>query len=516
MDENYSKDFDENVRFRAKLIDRAEKDLELQAMIMKLCEHDFLYFLNVCAWTYNPKLDNSDRPFITYDFQDRFARELIACIENKRDSSTEKSREMGFSWILVGLQTWGFLFRKWASLYGSYKEDYVDEQGNMDSHFERVRYMLNRLPKWMKPSDIVQKYMNISSEQLGCSISGDAGQNFGTGGRRKFVIMDEFALWQYDTKAFRKTSDIADCRIIGATPEGRFNVYGKIMTHHKDYEHLAIKRFRLHWSDHPLKTQAWYEAEKLKRTALDIAKELDISYDESVTGAVYKDFQRIASFGEYEFNPDPDLGLYTSWDFGRDTTAILWIQKDFSTGLNYIIDAYENADKDIDFFQAFITGDLTQGFNYSDEEIEMVERHKAWKSKYMNHFGDPYNSDSRNVLSENTITKQLSKYGINIQTLRGTSVADRIKKTTLRMRELHVNSSLHGFIQAITQSRYPKVSEVSQATGERILPVHDQCSHFRTALEYYFDNEPVIVKTEKKLLESYDEVIKNSRVFDNL
>ena len=48
-------------------------------------------------------------------------------------------------------------------LLGSYKEDYVDAQGNMDSAFERLRYMVKRLPKQMRPKDLLNKYMNLSA-----------------------------------------------------------------------------------------------------------------------------------------------------------------------------------------------------------------------------------------------------------------------------------------------------------------------------------------------------------------
>lgn len=125
--------------------------------------------------------------------------------------------------------------------------------------------------------------------------------------------MDEFAIWQNAEKAFRKTRDITRCRIIGGTPEGRFNLYGRIMTSHEQYKHLAIKKFRLHWTLHPKKSQTWYENEKLNRTKLEIAQELDISYDNSVSGAVYKDFLQIVRQGAYSY--DYNIPLYTSWDF---------------------------------------------------------------------------------------------------------------------------------------------------------------------------------------------------------
>lgn len=499
----YPKESKENKQYRLDVLQKARNNPELQGLLIKKCEEDPIYFLNVFGWTYNPRVTPSDLPFITYDFQDKHILKQIECIENEEDSCTEKSRDMGFSWMLIGLQTWGFLFKKWASLYGSYKEDYVDEQGNMDSHFERIRYMLDRLPAWMKPDDMVSKYMNISSDKLGCSISGDAGQNFGTGGRRKFVILDEFALWQHDKKAFRKTGDVTPCRIFGGTPEGRFNIYGKIMTSHKDYKHLAINKFRLHWSDHPNKDNAWYSKEKLKRTKLDVAKELDISYDESVTGAVYKDFQRVARFGFYGFNPE--LKLYTSWDFGRDMTAIIWFQKDFDTDTVTIIDSFQKTDMDIDFFAAFVNGKQTQNFVYNEDEIAMIDKHVDWKHKYANHYGDPYNADNRSGVTQSTFKTVLAGYGINIQTSRKSTLGERIRNTELCLKRLRVNQTLTDFIQSIVQARYPQKPDISQATSESIKPVHDETSHYRTALEYFFDNEPKSI--EKSSLQSADEYI---------
>ena len=343
------------------------------------------------CWTYDPRLDDPHRPFISYDFQAKFIMDIVECIELGKDNCTEKSRDMGYSWMMVVVCVWGFLFKGWSSLYGSYKENFVDKQGDMDSFFERIRYVVGRLPKWMRPADLLDKYMTLSSKELGCSITGDSGENFGTGGRQKFVILDEFALWSNAEKAFRKTKDVTNCRCFGGTPEGRYNVYGKIMTEHADYVHLDIKKFRLHWLDHPLKTQEWYEKEKGERLKIDVAKELDISYDDSVTGAVYKDFTSVAKFGRYNFNPG--LRLYSCWDFGRDMTAIIWYQKDFETDEIFIIDAYQKADKDIDYFVPFITGEVEMvagvAVGYDDDEVDKILEHGKWVKAYANH-NEPY------------------------------------------------------------------------------------------------------------------------------
>lgn len=165
--------------------------------------------------------------------------------------------------------------------------------------------------------------------------------------------MDEFALWRADEKAFRKTKDVTNCRIIGGTPEGRFNVYGKIMTGHPDYIHLNIKKVRLHWRKHPLKTEAWYEKQKRERTRLDLAKEIDISYDDSVSDAVYPDFRTLVKFTKVDYNPE--FRTYTSWDFGRDSNALIFVQKDFRTNRLYILRTIRKKNWHIEKFLAFVT-----------------------------------------------------------------------------------------------------------------------------------------------------------------
>lgn len=455
---------------------------------MEECAKDVRFFVNVFGWTYDPRLVDAHLPFILYPFQDDHLIQMVRCVEDEKDMFYDKSRDMGASWLAVAFQSWGFLFKEWGILYGSYKEAYVDKKGDMDSNFERIRYFISRLPSWMKPSDIVDKHMNISSKKLGCSIAGDAGENFGTGGRRKVILGDEFSYWQFDKNAFRKTADVTNCRIFWGTPNGRFNVFGKVMTGDAQYKNLDLIKKTLHWKLHPKKTQEWYDNEKKRRTPLDMAREIDLSYDDSVEGAVYKSFNDSVNFGSYTF--DQNLFLYTTWDFGRDMTAIIWKQKDFRTGAVYTIDAFQKENTDIKFFAAFITGKPTPGCSYTQAELEKIEEHAKWTHKYAEHFGDPYNGNNRNVISTNTIVKELDRYGVHVTLTRGSTVPERINMVELAMIRQFVNSDLTEYIQAMTQSRYPQSRENSQSTTERLLPVHDAYSHFRTAEEYWADNEP--------------------------
>lgn len=495
----YPKEIQENKRYRLQVLQQAEHNPELQVLLRERCLRDILFFVNVFGWTYDPRREPSQIPFITYEYQDDTLLKLVACIEHEKDCAIEKSRDMGASWMMVALQVYGFLVG-WSSLYGSYKEDYVDSVGDMDSHFERIRFFIEMLPTWLQPRDISSTFMSISSQETKCGISGDAGQNFGTGGRRKFVIMDEFALWQHDKKAFRKTKDISRCHIYLGTPEGKYNVYGQMMTRTGEFENLDIVRIRLHWSLHPLKTQEWYEAEKRKRTAIDIAKELDISYEDSVTGAVYPEFNERVSITTTQFNPS--LPLFTSWDFGRDMNAIIWFQKDWYTNRVYAIDAYQVPNKPIEFMAAFITGepsiDPVTGlpYVYDDEEMRMIDRHRDWKDAYAMHCGDPYNASSLQTNAQSSIKQILRTFGIEIVTKTKTSLEERIRKTHLLLPRLTVDKNLLYVIQAMTQSRYPE--DTKSMTREKTKPIHDVYSHSRTAMEYFADNEPSVNPFKEK------------------
>jgi len=497
----YSKEPIENLRQRTKILIEARDNPELQEILKKKCSEDPLFFFNMFLYTYKPKAvgdewepTNPNIPFITFPFQDEYILDIIWCIENQQDNSTEKSREMGFSWmILWAAGIWGFLFRWWAGLVGSYKEDYVDTQGDMDSSFERMRYMLERLPEWMKPKDLICKYMSISSKQIGAEVSGDSGAAFGTGWRRKWIFLDEFALWQNDKTAFRKTKDVTNCRIIGGTPEGKLNVYGKIMTNHPDYVGLNIKKFRLHWSKHPLKTKAWYEDQKTKRTKADIAAELDINYDDSVSWAVYPDFERMVQFQPLEYNPK--FKLYTSWDFGRDSNALIIWQKDFQYDKLYILRSFRRIDWDIKKFWAFITWDPTQWYQYDKQDLEEIESMKNFRWLYSGHFGDPYNGDVKTTNATQSIKDILGDMGIYLTLKTGSTVETRITATTLRLGNITIDYDKNiELIESMRQSRYPREKEWSQSTTEKTKPVHDDNSHYRTSFEYFIDNEPHSIK----------------------
>lgn len=457
--------------------------------IIRKCKEDPIFFFNMFLWTYNPRLDKPHVPFITYPYQDDFIKQIVEAIETGIDVWVEKSRDMWLSWTMLWIFLWWFLFKEWSVLLGSYKEDYVDAQGNMDSAFERLRYMIKRLPKQLKPKDMLSKYMNISAPWC-WEISGDVWVNFWTWGRRKVVFMDEFALRPRDETALQKTKDVTECRIFWWTPNWTSNVYGKVMTNHKAYRHLLNKKIRLPWRLHPLKTNVWYEFQKMTRTATDLAQEVDISYETSVVNAVYPLFLQMATKGTYVY----DVSRHTYWsrDFGRDSIAFCLWQKDFQTGNVFLIKSFRRVNWNIKDFAGLVLWKpyAWNSWVYDERDFKIMKFMQL--VRFHDHFGDPYNSDSRTVVSDDSIRKALSEMWINLTTNRKSTLRERITKTQLWMNRLFYDKDNYEWEQSIIQSHYPQKSENRELTTEQRQPVHDENSHFRTCTEYFFDNEPLV------------------------
>ena len=317
--------------------------------------------------------------------------------------------------------------------------------------------------------------------------------------------MDEFALRPRDETALQKTKDVTECRIFWGTPNGTGNVYGKVMTNHKAYRHLLNKKIRLPWRLHPLKTNVWYEFQKMTRTATDLAQEVDISYETSVVNAVYPLFLQMATKGTYVY----DVSRHTYWsrDFGRDSIAFCLRQKDFQTGNVFLIKSFRRVNWNIKDFAGLVLGKPYAGNSWVYDERDFKIMKFMQLVRFHDHFWDPYNSDSRTVVSDDSIRKALSEMWINLTTNRKSTLRERITKTQLGMNRLFYDKDNYEWEQSIIQSHYPQKSENRELTTEQRQPVHDENSHFRTCTEYFFDNEPLV---------SWDDegIIVNNRLYN--
>lgn len=308
----YPKNYRENLQWRHQLLLRAKEDVDFRAQVQELFFRDPLFAFNAFFYTLNVrKRPRHHQPFTTYWYQDIAILKMVQNIKNGRDFAIEKSRDMGATWIGTAIYTWMWLNPEGGVdfLLGSRKQELVDARGDMTTLFEKMRYLVSRLPSWLQPENWSDKFDNFTrmiNPETGAALTGESNNpNFSTGGRYNSVLFDEFGKWEStDTKAWTSAGDATPCRIAMSTPFGAFGQYYKLITE------TRIDRVTLHWSLHPDKAQGlycpyprpydlkvdqeagflnwkgenawlrspWYDAECKRRQLNEIAQELDIDY----------------------------------------------------------------------------------------------------------------------------------------------------------------------------------------------------------------------------------------------
>ena len=229
----YEQKITDNLRHRAKLLMEAEKDPKLQACIIQKCKDDPKYFFNNFLYTVKNPLFFTDEmpqniPFMLFEYQEELVETLWNGILNKDNVFLEKSRQMSVTWIVMGLFVYGFLFYNHRYLIISRTAGEVDTKGDINSCFERLRYMVGLLPKWLLPEKFDKtsggehnKYMAIVHPKNPASITGEsASANAGRGGTYTAIFMDEMAFMQDATSINGACSSATSCRIINSTPNG--------------------------------------------------------------------------------------------------------------------------------------------------------------------------------------------------------------------------------------------------------------------------------------------------------
>jgi len=485
-----SAEMKEKMLQRLKINDAAENNAEARAMTYQLCVREdnpaegCIFFIENFGWTFDPRKEVKNIPFILFNFQKDAIREIIDHIDNGRDLFLEKSRDMGITWVVTWVFIWYWLFRDGSNLLlGSYKEKLVDD-GTDDSLFGRLDISIRQLPKWLWPKGYQPKKhrtkLKIVNPVNNNLLAGDTmNPDFGRGSRKTAIFFDELGFWDYAEDAWGTCGDTTACRIANSTPNGQ-NFYA-------DLRETGIDIFTMHWTSHPLKDDLWYAFEVERRSEEEVAQEIDISYTKSQEGRVYKEWnEQNIEWGDFPY--DDTLPLYVGWDFGKeDPTTIIWAQP-HERKLR-VVDTYTKNGENIDFFIPFVTGILPSEehltYRYSKYDLEQIEAHKNWKRGV--HFGDPAGRN-RNQVNDATVLSVLKEHGIAVnykETWKPFQNRKRAAKQLIRDGiELNSNERVKKFAKCIDQASYPKIRREGQKEINSAKPKHDWTSHFRSAFEY--------------------------------
>ncbi len=296
-------DYAAEYRRRRALINLCENNPLLQAQLKRHYKNNFHAWLADWGITYDPrvKLSNKVIPFILFEKQKQFVDFVLECLRDKESGLGEKSRDVGATWLCCAISDWLYLFHPGSSIgWGSRDQDTVDQRGNPDSIFEKIRMQLNWLPQWMLPRGfdprLHLKFMTITNPENGSSIKGDAGDNIGRGGRSLIYFKDESAHYEHPELIEAALGDNTDVQIDISSVHGTGNVFyrrrqaGELWVPGSKIEKGRTRVFLFDWRDHPGKTQEWYDNRKAKaeREGLMhvLAQEVDRDYAASIARAI--------------------------------------------------------------------------------------------------------------------------------------------------------------------------------------------------------------------------------------
>jgi phage terminase large subunit len=245
-------------------------------------------FISDWGMTYDPR--NVERglpatiPFILFPKQREWVDWIVRHWLEQRPGLSEKTRDMGMSWVAVSLAcTLCLHYDGMAIGFGSRKEEYVDRIGAPKSLFFKARMFMDNLPKelrggWKRDRDA--PHMRLNFPDTGSNMSGEAGDGIGRGDRTGIYFVDESAQLERAELVEASLSQTTNCRIDISSAYGMNNVFARKRFSGK------IDVFTFHWRDDPRKDDAWYAKQKAELDPVTIAQEIDIDYSASVEGVL--------------------------------------------------------------------------------------------------------------------------------------------------------------------------------------------------------------------------------------
>jgi len=446
------------------IVDKCNNEPDFKNIITEKCKRDIVFFINNFIWTYDPRLPRFKAiPFILYDFQIEALQEIKEAYQTQNWLLFEKSRDMGASYLFLAWILHKMLFTKdFSAGIGSRKLELVDEKGNMKSLLERVRFMLERLPVFLRGGYEEKKHSKfclIKIPETGSYISGEAGDNIGRGDRTSMYLLDEAAFIERSTSVIEALSNTTNCLFLLSTPNGRGNEFARLRWK------TNIKVVTLHWKKHPKKDQKWYNKQCEKFTPEQMAQEFDISYAKSTLGRVYKWFDAAKHAVKLKYNPDYPLQI--TIDFGIGDPTSIFILQDYG-GYVRLLAHVEKPD------MAF-----PEVMAEARAELEKLGAHIMYVNGF---YGDPDGRNRDRLTGESIANWILATYNINLRMITPNIIAKRIFATNKlgRANRILVNENLTFAIECFENYKFSCNENTSNDK-----PVHNKFSHSMSALEYY-------------------------------
>jgi phage terminase large subunit len=224
---NWPPDFSLELDRRLKLEHRLTADKELLAGALLQYAASPADFISDCVYLSEPRNANQGDPVVLPCVLFERQRDFIAWLHErwatKTSAPVEKSRDSGATWMSCAFATWIWLFHPGSTVgFGSRKEILVDRAGDLQSIFEKIRFIVRNLPHYLKPRGFREhthsNYMRLLNPGNEATIVGEAGDNIGRGGRTSLFFVDEAAYLERPALIEAALSATTDCRIDISTP----------------------------------------------------------------------------------------------------------------------------------------------------------------------------------------------------------------------------------------------------------------------------------------------------------
>jgi len=239
------------------------------------------------GWTYDPRNPEVGRPaeipFILFPKQREWVTWLLERWRNRERGLTEKSRELGVSWLAVATACNLCVTHRGLLVgFGSNLERNVDKIGDPDSLLWKARFYLDNLPVEFRGgySRSTSVLMQVRFHKTGSLLKGDAGANIGRGGRSSLYVVDEAAHLQHPADVEAALSQTTNCRIDVSSVSGMANPFAQRRFGGK------TSVFTFHWRDDPRKGDDWYKSQLEKLDPVTVAQEVDMDYSAAVEGVL--------------------------------------------------------------------------------------------------------------------------------------------------------------------------------------------------------------------------------------
>lgn len=300
------------------------KDLPL---IKRYYADNTAQFITDWALTVDPRVlkpRSPVMPFLLFPKQIELIQWIEDRYQNEEAGVVVKSRDVGASWVAMAWAVSKCLFNKDFMVgIGSAKEDKVDRSGDPDTLFYKARMFLAWLPEefrcgWEQGKN--SAHMRLHFPQTNSSVTGEAGDNIGRGGRKAVYFVDESAHVERPKLIDASLAATTNCRIDMSSVNSMANSFAE-----KAHDGVT-KRFDFSWRDDPRKDQAWYDKKVETLDPVIVAQEIDCNFNASADNVVIPSHMVSAAIGLLE-----RLGITATGrrrvaldvaDQGRDKNAV--------------------------------------------------------------------------------------------------------------------------------------------------------------------------------------------------